>query len=232
MEQIKYEDDQILVFHKPAGLAVQTSRLGQKDVVSILKNYRAARQEMPYIAPINRLDQPVEGLLLLAKTKEAAAELTTRLKAHQMDKCYRAVVCNDRNQPLLAGEEGGLTDYLLKDGKTNCSKVVKKGTPGAKEAILKYRVIKADENLAELYIELLTGRHHQIRVQLANASLPILGDFKYGRKDASDVSGMKISLALCSVKISFMHPKNRKKMEFEIEPKNPAFQLLCGLPSA
>ncbi len=232
MERILYEDDQVLVFHKPSGLAAQTSRIGQQDVVSILKNYRAKKQEQPYIALINRLDQPVEGLLLAAKTREAAASLTGQLTAHQLDKCYRAVVCNCREKPLRAGEEGTLTDYLLKDGRTNCSKVVQKGTQGAKEAVLKYRVERVVQGLAELYIELYTGRHHQIRVQLANASLPILGDLKYAKEAAEDGFKTKAPLALCSVKIVFMHPKSRKKMELEIEPENPAFQLLCGFEPA
>ena len=200
MEQIIYEDDQVLVFHKPSGLAVQTSRFGQQDVVSILKNYRAKKRELPYIALINRLDQPV--------------------------------VRNDRENPLRVGEEGVLTDYLLKDGRTNCSGVVQKGTEGAKEAVLKYEVEKVCKSMAELYIELCTGRHHQIRVQMANAALPILGDLKYGRGSAAEGFEMKIPLALCSVKIVFMHPKSRKKMEFEIEPENPAFQLLCGFEPA
>ena len=232
MEQIIYEDDQVLVFHKPSGLAVQTSRFGQQDVVSILKNYRAKNRELPYIALINRLDQPVEGLLLVAKTKEAAAALTRQLTEHRLDKCYRAVVRNDREKPLRAGEEGVLTDYLLKDGRTNCSGVVQKGTEGAKKAVLKYRVEKVCKCMAELYIELCTGRHHQIRVQMANAALPILGDLKYGRGAAAEGFEMKTPLALCSVKIIFMHPKSMKKMEFEIEPENPSFQLLCGFEPA
>ena len=232
MEQILYEDDFVLVYHKPSGLAAQTSRLGQQDVVSILKNYRAKKQEPPYVALINRLDQPVEGLLLTAKTKEAAAALTGQLTAHQMNKCYRAVVYNCREKPLLAGEEGTLTDYLLKDSRTNHSKIVQEGTDGAKKAVLNYHVQRAYDNLAELYIALSTGRHHQIRVQMANASLPIVGDLKYGKRTAADFFEKKVPLALCSVKIDFMHPKSRKKMEFEIEPENPAFQLLCGFGSA
>lgn len=230
MEHVIYEDREALVFYKPAGLPAQTSRLGQKDAVSILKNYRAGRREEPYIALINRLDQPVEGLLLAAKTKRAAADLTRQLTAHEMEKRYRAVVRNCGTDRLLPGEKKTLNDYLLKDGQTNCSSVVPKGTAGAKEATLSYEVLRTKEHLAELSIRLFTGRHHQIRVQLANANLPLLGDFKYGGSDLDEAFDSQ--LALCSVFLSFIHPKSRKKMAFETEPQNPAFQLLCGEPLA
>ena len=223
MEKILYEDADVAVCYKPPGMPSQTSRFGQKDVVSILKNHRAAKREPPYIALINRLDQPVEGLLLAAKSKSAAA-LLSQPAACALDKCYRAVVRNRKANPLVAGDTGTLSDYLKKDGRTNTSKVVEAGTKGAKEARLTYRVLRAREDLAELYIRLDTGRHHQIRVQMANASLPLVGDCKYGQELKALGSGFWI--ALCSVKISFIHPITRKKMEFEIEPENPAFQLL------
>ncbi|MCI9377355.1 MAG: RluA family pseudouridine synthase [Eubacterium sp.] len=230
MESIVYEDSELIIFHKPAGIPAQTSRFGQKDVVSILKNYRAGRREEPYIALINRLDQPVEGLMLAAKTKQSAAFLSSRLASDEIQKIYRAVVCNCRDALLLPGDTMVLTDYLLKDGQANHSKAVPKGTARAKKAVLSYEVLKIKEKLAEVSIHLLTGRHHQIRVQMANASLPLLGDLKYGIKKPADSPAMQ--LALCSVKISFIHPKTRKKMEFETKPQNPAFQLLCGVHTA
>lgn len=226
MENIIYEDNDIIVVHKPGGIPVQTARLGQKDMVSLLKNYRAQKKEPPYIGVVHRLDQPVEGVLLFAKTKEAAAKLSSQSKEREMDKYYRAVVYNQTGKLLEADEEGILTDYLLKDGKTNTSKVVDKSTKDAKKAVLYYKVLRTKGNLAELQIKLETGRHHQIRVQMANADMPLVGDQKYGLKTVTPLKGIDRNIALCSVKIGFMHPKFHKKMEFEIEPKNKTFALL------
>lgn len=223
---IIYEDEEIIVVHKPGGIPAQTNRIGQKDMVSILKNYRVQKSEEPYLAVINRLDQPVEGILLFAKTKEAAAKLSSQSKERSMDKYYRAIVYNHTKMPLMKGMEETLTDYLLKDGKTNTSKVVKEGTKDAKKAMLHYEVLKIKENLAEISIKLETGRHHQIRVQMAHAKLPLIGDRKYGWKDAPIFQGAGRNVALCSVKIGFTHPKTGEKMEFEIEPENETFQLL------
>lgn len=221
---IIYEDAELIVTYKPSDLAVQTSKMGQKDLVSMLKNDRVKKKEPPYVAVINRLDQPVEGLVLFAKTKEAAADLSRQLQRGQIGKYYRAVVLNQTGKDLTAGEKGTLTDYLLKDGKTNLSKVVNADTKGAKKAVLEYEVLTVKENRADLFIHLQTGRHHQIRVQMAHANLPLAGDRKYGKTD-SMVSGMT-GIALCSVKLQFMHPKTKKKMEFSIEPENRIFQLL------
>ena len=132
---IIYEDAELIVTYKPSDLAVQTSKMGQKDLVSMLKNDRVKKKEPPYVAVINRLDQPVEGLVLFAKTKEAAADLSRQLQGGQIGKYYRAVVLNQTGKDLTAGEKGTLTDYLLKDGKTNLSKVVNADTKGAKKAV-------------------------------------------------------------------------------------------------
>lgn len=226
MDQIIYEDEALILLRKPAGIPSQTSRLREKDMVSILKNYRVQKGEEPYIALIHRLDQPVEGILLAAKTKEAAAELSRQSANHAMDKYYRAMVHNRSTEPLVQGQTGKLTDYLLKNGKTNCSSVVKEGTKGAKKAVLQYEVLRAGEELADLAIKLETGRHHQIRVQMAHAGTPLVGDFKYGRKAGDKPQGAGRYAALCFVKMAFLHPVTKKRMEFEIEPENPAFQLL------
>ena len=226
MEQILYEDDDIIIIHKPGGIPVQTSRLGEKDLVSLLKIYRVQKKEKPYIGVVHRLDQPVEGLLVFAKTKEAAAALSAQSKGRSMDKFYRAVVYNQTGEPLVVGAEGTLTDYLLRDGKTNTSKVVKEGVKDAKEAVLHYKVLRVKDNLAELSIQLETGRHHQIRVQMANAALPLVGDKKYGLQESLPMEGAGRNVALCSSRLVLKHPKTGKKVKFEIEPENPTFQLL------
>ena len=150
MEHILYEDTHILVLHKLAGIPVQTKLLGEKDLVSILKNDRIQKKETPYIAVVNRLDQPVEGLILFAKTKEAAANLSMQLNKNQIEKYYRAIVCQPKSKRLKAGESCTLTDYLIKDGRTNISRVVKAGEKDAKKAVLQYTVRKTNDDFAEL----------------------------------------------------------------------------------
>lgn len=226
MQKIIYEDSDVIVLHKPGGIPVQTNRLGQKDIVSILKNYRVQKNEEPYIGIVHRLDQPVEGLLVAAKSKEAAARLSRELREHEMDKYYRAVVYNASDRPLGEGDEGTLTDYLLRDGRTNASAVVPKGTAGAKKAELAYRALRVRGKLAELEIRLHTGRHHQIRVQMAHAGLPLAGDRKYGSPEANSVEGAGRNVALCSVRCAFTHPRSGKNMQFETEPENETFRLL------
>ena len=224
-KMIVYEDKVLLVVHKPAGIATETARVGQADLVSELKNYRRRKGEDAYIGVVHRLDQPVEGLLVFAKDAPTARTLSVSLQKGRLTKKYAALVAG-----VLDAQEGTLTDMLRKDGRSNLSAVVPSGTEGAKEAALHWKLMRHNEVCSLVEIELYTGRHHQIRVQMANASLPLLGDLKYGIKKPADSPAMQ--LALCSVKISFIHPKTRKKMEFETKPQNPAFQLLCGVHTA
>lgn len=213
---IIYEDEAILVCHKPSGLAVQTKELTQKDLESILKTY-VSSQTTPYLALINRLDQPVEGLVLFAKTPEAASNLTIQLNNHTLEKEYLAIT-----SPPPALPEQTLIDYLIRDGRQNRSFVVNcpTETPAlqgkAKKSELHYQILKKQDNQALLKIRLKTGRHHQIRVQLANQNAPLLGDVKYGGAPST-------CLCLCSHRLTFLHPTTNASMEFTALPKNPAF---------
>lgn len=208
--QIIYEDESLIVCRKPAGVAVQTKKLGQADMESLLKNYRADKGEPPYIGVVHRLDQPVEGVMVFAKTKETAAALSRQIAAKLADKCYYAVV-----EGVPEKQRKTLVDYLVRDGRTNTSSVVMRGTPEAKRAELSYEVAEQDGKRAVLRIRLETGRHHQIRVQLAHADLPIVGDRKYNFKENIAPSGG--GLMLCSYKIGFKHPKTHKNLVFEID---------------
>ena len=201
----------------PAGLAVQSAKMGQQDMVSLLKNYRAMKKEEPYIGLVHRLDQPVEGVMVFAKSKQAAANLSKQISEKQTDKYYYAVVCGKPKE-----KQANLVDYLCKDGKKNTSGVVTKETVGAKRAELFYEVVEEKEDKALLRIELKTGRHHQIRVQLSHMGCPIYGDSKYNKFYEEEKRGY-MPLALCAYKIAFFHPKNRKKMEFQIQPEGEGF---------
>lgn len=207
---ILYEDDEVIVCRKPAGVAVQTKRLGQADMESLLKNYRARKGEQPYIGVVHRLDQPVEGVMAFAKTKDAAASLSRQIAARQADKYYYAVV-----DGVPERKKGTLEDYLLRDGRTNTSAVAERGTPAAKRAELSYEAVETKNGKTLLNIQLSTGRHHQIRVQLSHAGMPIVGDRKYNFKENITPSGQ--GLCLCSYKIGFKHPKTHRNLSFEID---------------
>ena len=140
---ILYEDESLIVCEKPAGVATQTKRLGQADMESLLKNYRAAKGEPPYIGVAHRLDQPVRGVMVFAKTKEAAADLSRQVQTKLADKFYYAVT-----DGVPEKKKDTLEDYLLRDGKTNTSKVVSKSTEGAKLARLNYEVLEQNKTNA------------------------------------------------------------------------------------
>ncbi len=208
--KILYEDDAILVCHKPAGVAVQTGRLGEADMESLLKNYRAGKGETPWIGVVHRLDQPVEGVMVFAKTKEAAASLSRQMRERLAEKSYYAVT-----DGIPAQKKGMLEDYLIRDGRTNLSSVTERGAKGAKRAALAYEVIQEKDGRAILKIRLETGRHHQIRVQLSHAGMPVAGDRKYNFRE--HVLPRAGGLKLCACHLSFRHPVSRRKLEFEID---------------
>lgn len=227
--RILYEDNDILVCHKPAGIATQTARIGQADMVSEMENYlarnpaRCESKEKPHIYVVHRLDQPVEGILVFAKQQAAAAALSAQAAGDEMEKEYLALVCDLREGRQM--RSGILTDYLLKDGKTNLSRVVPSEVKGAKEARLSYEILR-EEWPAVAKVRLYTGRHHQIRVQMANAGLPLLGDRKYAPKEAIALSerlGIR-DVALCAYRLSFLHPQTKERMQFERKPEGAAFR--------
>lgn len=236
-ENILFEDKEILVCRKISGIAVQNAGIGTMDMESALKNYLAVKgylpgenirqqEKTPYLAVVHRLDQPVEGVLVFAKTPRAAKELSRQITMGKMEKIYLAVTFGT---PPHGGDGGNkervLEDYLKKDGKTNTSSVTVPGAPGSKKARLSYKVLETVEDPQErkekylLQIRLDTGRHHQIRVQMSHAGMPLAGDRKYG---ALEKTGF--SLGLCACRLTFTHPVSGKKMKFETIPEGDAFR--------
>lgn len=217
--KILYEDNDILVIYKPAGLATQTARTGQMDAVNELKNYL----KNPYLGVIHRLDQPVEGLLVFAKKKEAAGRLSAQLGSGALNKRYYAVVCG-QPQP----QEGVLSDYLKKDSATQSAAVFSDPFPEAQKAVLRYRVagcLPAQEPAALLDIRIETGRFHQIRAQLSHAGWPVLGDSRYGNEESTALSrrlNVK-NVALCAYALAFRHPVTGKNMNYQIKPEGEIF---------
>ena len=224
-KNILFEDNEIIVCRKDAGIATQTASVGQMDMISLLKNYRVQKKEEPYIGLVHRLDQPVEGVMVFAKTKAAAANLSKQVAQRDFGKEYFAVV---NGCPKEA--EGVLEHYLYRDGKTNTSSVVLPEHPQAKKARLRYAVLGSVDNGGKtqslVHVELDTGRHHQIRVQLSAMGHPIVGDRKYGDTAQSSYE----PLSLCSCRLNFCHPKTGKKMDFSIQPEGKQFhQFSCHL---
>lgn len=213
--QIIYEDEAVVVCHKLPGIPVQTQKAGQQDMVSLLRNYYTRKKKDNQIFVVHRLDQPVEGVMVFARTKEAAAKLSRQVQERQMDKQYLAVV-----QGVLEEKSGVLENYLLRDGRTNTSKVVSKETAGAKMARLSYEVEREISGASLVRVQLETGRHHQIRVQMAYAGHPLVGDKKYNPDCATGYQ----PIGLCSVKTSFAHPSTGKQMEFVVEPQGTVFK--------
>lgn len=217
---ILFEDQDVIVCHKPAGVPTQSKRIGTPDMVSILMNHiykNSPEKRQPYLAVIHRLDQPVEGLLVFAKTPDAAKKLNKQLTEDSFGKHYRALL-----QGIPASPERDLEDYLVKDGQTNVSRICSVSTPGARKARLHYKIIETRSLYALADIILETGRHHQIRVQMAHMGTPIAGDKKYGGTldfSPSDSAGTLSnfhSLQLFACRLTFHHPRTGKLMEFHL----------------
>lgn len=219
MLDILYEDKDILVVVKPAGVESQTSRRLEPDMVSEIKNYLHRKvQETkklstglspkastapvdPYVGVIHRLDKPVRGVMVYAKNLKAAAHLSRQVQEGKLEKIYQALVC------------GKPVDN------------VDKSVAGAKRAELEYQILEKKEqedgtvrSLVEIHLH--TGRHHQIRVQFAAHGTPLMGDTKYGAPAAASVGrARREPLALCAVRLSFLHPVTGKRMEFSTKPQ-------------
>lgn len=211
---ILFEDKSLIVCKKPAFLAVETKNPRQQDLISLLRTRRMRKGEEPYIGVIHRLDQPVEGALVFAKDARSAAHLSNQVQKGLLTKEYMAVVSG------AVTSDGDLTHFLKKDNTGNTSAVVAEGTPGAKKAHLSFRVIKHTTDRSLLHIKLDTGRHHQIRVQLAAIGHPIVGDAKYS--DATEAVGE--ALALCACHLEFTHPDTGETMKFTVTPEGNAFR--------
>lgn len=243
---ILYEDDQILVCIKPAGMKTQTGKISEKDMVSEINNYinkeakRAGKKVCP-IFLIHRLDEPVAGILVFAKTKEAASELNSQIRDDVFEKCYYAVVCGNANlikakeysnnsndtQNLNSENMYILSDYLVKDTKSNKAIISDKNNKDAKKAILEFRVVSTGteakgfslygKEYSLLDISLHTGRFHQIRCQLSHAGLPIVGDVTYGGEEITDLMQKRKGIGLLAYRLCFRHPVSKKKMEFKLD---------------
>lgn len=220
MEDLKilYEDNHIIVVVKEPGIPTQEDKTGDKDMLTIVKEYIKVKYNKPgnvYLGLVHRLDRMVGGVMVFAKTSKAASRISEYIRQKNVKKRYLAVV----NGTLpVADKKVELRNYLVKNERLNMSRVVDSTTKGSKEAILEYKVLKnftyngKDYSLVD--IDLHTGRHHQIRLQFANIGHPLYGDIKYGQK----VNKVGQNLALFSYYLSFFHPTKDEYLEFEFKP--------------
>lgn len=212
--EILFEDEHILCVNKPGGLATESAKVGEKDLQSEVRKYLKLKGEKPEIYLVHRLDQPVSGIVIMAKTKAAAAGLSKGMQEAEYNKDYKAWVYAKEEIPA----EAVLEDYLVKDTKTNMSRVTNKENSQAKRAVLSYELVQRDGTTATLKVHLQTGRHHQIRVQLSHAGFPILGDLKYGTQESIALSKEKAIrfIQLTAYHVKFTHPITGKVMELTI----------------
>ena len=220
--RILYEDNHILVFNKRSGEIVQADKTGDECLAETLKAFIAQRDDKPgkvYVGIPHRLDRPVSGITIFAKTSKALSRLSEMFRSGNIHKTYWALCCKAPGK-----ESDELDDWLVRNEKQNKSYAYDKEVPGSKKAILKYRVIGHGDNYTLLEVNLLTGRHHQIRCQLAKMGCPIKGDLKYGAK-RSNADG---SISLLSRHVEFIHPVSKELIKADAPlPDEPVWRDLA-----
>lgn len=207
--KVLYEDNHIIVVEKMPNVPSQADKTGDEDMLTIIKNYLKEKYNKPgnvYLGLVHRLDRPVGGVMVFAKTSKAASRLSEEIRNKTFKKTYLAIV-----NGKMESESGEYVDYLWKDEKQNTSYVVKEGKKNSKLAKLNYEVIAYNEkeNVSLVKINLQTGRHHQIRVQFSSRMHALYGDSKYHGRGAGS------GICLWAYKIKFVHPVKKEEMEFE-----------------
>ncbi|MGD6766885.1 RluA family pseudouridine synthase [Mammaliicoccus lentus] len=209
---VLYEDNHLLIVEKPVNIAVQEDASKDMDLLNMLKSYIKEKYNKPgdvYLGLVHRLDRPVGGVMVFARTSKAASRLSNELRKQQIYRKYKAII-----RGTLPNKQGELVDYLYKDRKKNLVTVVSSKNKGGKKAILEYKVLSKKDNLSMLEVELKTGRSHQIRVQLANQGTPLYGDQKYGEH----VNKHGQQIALWASSLSVKHPTKDEMITVESEP--------------
>ncbi len=206
--KVLYEDNQIIVVIKEPNIPSQADKTKDEDMLSMVKKYVKEKYNKPgeaYIGLVHRLDRPVGGIMVFARTSKAASRLSEQVRNKEFKKKYLAVV-----DGKFENKKGTLEDYLFKDERNNISKVVPKEKKNSKLAILDYEVLNYDDkrDLSLIKINLRTGRHHQIRVQMANAGHGLFGDQKYGTR------GKGKQIRLWAYELEFFHPVKKEIMKF------------------
>jgi 23S rRNA pseudouridine1911/1915/1917 synthase len=205
--RVVYEDNHIIIVYKESGEIVQGDKTGDTPLSDIVKDYIKEKYQKPgnvFLGVVHRLDRPVSGLVVFARTSKALSRLNEMFRTGEVHKTYWAIT---KNMPAI--EEGRLEHWLVRNEKQNKSYAYAKEKPGAKKAVLEYKMIGRTDNYSLLEVRLLTGRHHQIRCQLAAMGCPIKGDLKYGAQ-RSNPDG---SISLLSHRVEFVHPVSKEHID-------------------
>lgn len=222
--KVVYEDNHIIIVNKRSGEIVQGDKTGDKPLSDIVKEYIKEKYNKPgnvFLGVVHRLDRPVSGLVVFAKTSKALSRLNDMFRTGDVHKTYWAITKRRDIAP-----EGTLTDWLTRNERQNKSYAHDREVPGAKKAVLKYKVRSVSDNYMLLEVTLLTGRHHQIRCQLAHMGCPIKGDLKYGAP-RSNPDG---SISLHSRRVEFVHPVSKEQICVEAEvPADRLWQEIARL---
>ena len=217
--EVVYEDNHIIIVNKQSGEIVQGDKTGDRPLSDLVKDYIKEKYQKPgevFLGVVHRLDRPVSGLVVFARTSKALTRLNKMFAEGQVHKTYWALVQNCPKEP-----EGTLEHWLVRNEKQNKSYAYDKERPNAKKAILKYRVIGRTDNYTLVEVQLMTGRHHQIRCQLSTMGCPIKGDLKYGAK-RSNPDG---SISLQSHRVEFEHPVSHDTIAIEAPlPHDPIWE--------
>ena len=220
--KVVYEDNHIIIVSKESGEIVQGDKTGDVPLSETVKQYLKTKYNKPgnvFLGVVHRLDRPVSGLVTFAKTSKALSRLNEMFRNGDVHKTYWALT---RNYPPT--EEGTLVHWLRRNEQQNKSYAYDREVPGAKKAVLKYRVVGRGDNYTLLEVNLLTGRHHQIRCQLAKMGCPIKGDLKYGAK-RSNPDG---SISLLSRHVEFVHPVSKELIKADAPlPDEPVWRDLA-----
>ena len=210
--KVLYEDNHIIVAIKPAGVLSQSDGSNSPDMLTILKAYIKEKYQKPgevYLGLVHRLDRPVSGVMVFARTSKAASRLSEQIRTRRVEKIYRCVV-----EGVLEGE-GRLENFIFKDESKNIVTVIDTEKPGYKASYLDYRALASKDGMTLAEVKLGTGRSHQIRAQMAHSGHPLIGDQKYGKKDDRTKD-----IALEAYKLSFEHPVKREFITFEAPVPN------------
>ena len=225
--QVVYEDNHIIIVSKQSGEIVQGDKTGDEPMSETVKQYLKEKYQKPgavFLGVVHRLDRPVAGLVVFARTSKALSRLNKMFAEGEVHKTYWAIVENRDSENSGFSEYSELTHWLVRNEKQNKSYAYDREVPHSKKAVLRYRTLNRGDHYSLLEVQLLTGRHHQIRCQLAKIGCPIKGDLKYGAR-RSNPDG---SISLLSRRVEFVHPVSKQPITIEAPvPEDNLWQALA-----
>ncbi len=212
ISDILFEDNHLIIVNKPCGILVQGDKTGDTPLLDIIKEYikvKYSKQGNVFLGLVNRIDRPTSGIVIFAKTSKALSRMNEKLKKREIKKLYWLIISN-----TFESREGKLEGWFKKDSKKNKSFFNQEKQTNSKYGCLTYKKIQTLEKYCKIEVDLITGRHHQIRCNFSNIGYPILGDLKYGSKRSNKDGG----IYLHSRQVTFIHPVSKKEISIQANP--------------